>query len=96
MVCTMIKTFADKELAKLFIRNRSKSPEKLQRRLRVMLGYMEDAVALDDLAAIPGGRLEPLKGKRKGQYSLRISGNWRLCFVWEDGYIYELELVDYH
>ena len=96
MLCNMIKTFSDKELEKLFNRNRSKNPEKLQRRLRIMLGYMDDAVALDDLAAIPGGRLEPLKGKRKGQYSLRVSGNWRLCFVWVDGYIYDLELVDYH
>jgi toxin HigB-1 len=61
-----------------------------------MLGYMEDAVALDDLAAIPGGRLEPLKGKRKGQHSLRVSGNWRLCFVCVDGPIYDLELADYH
>lgn len=61
-----------------------------------MLGYMEDAVVLDDLAAIPGARLELLKGKRKGQYSLQVSGNWRLCFVWRDECIYDLELVDYH
>ncbi len=74
MLCNMIKTFSEKELEKLFNRNRSKSPEKLQRRLRIMLGYMEDAVALDDLAAIPGGRLELLKGKRKGLHSLRVSG----------------------
>jgi toxin HigB-1 len=92
----MIKNFADKELEKLFNRRRSKSPEHLHRRLRLLLGYMQDALRLEDLAAIPGGCLEKLKLDRKGQHSLQVSGNWRLCFTWKEGYIHNLELVDYH
>ncbi len=92
----MIKSFADKELEKLFHRRRPKSPEHLQRRLRLLLGYMQDATLLEDLAAVPGGRLEALKLNRKGQHSLQVSGNWRLCFTWEDGDLYGVELVDYH
>jgi toxin HigB-1 len=92
----MISTFADKELEKLFHRKRSKSPEHLQRRLRLLLGFMQDALLLEDLAAIPGGHLEALKGRRKGQHGLRVSGNWRLCFTWREGYIHDPELVDYH
>jgi toxin HigB-1 len=57
---------------------------------------MQDALVLEDLAAIPGGYLEALKFNRKGQHSLRVSGNWRLCFTWSEGYIHNLELVDYH
>jgi proteic killer suppression protein len=92
----MIKTFLDKELEKLFNRERSKTPEKLQKRLRNRMDFMEGATTLEDLAAIPGGNLESLKGKRKGQHSLQVSGNWRLCFVWKDGDVFDLELVDYH
>jgi proteic killer suppression protein len=92
----MIKTFADKELEKVFRLRRSKSPQHLQKRLRNRLELLDGAETLDDLAAIPGGYLEALKGKREGQHSLRVGGNWRLCFVWNNGHIYGVELVDYH
>jgi toxin HigB-1 len=96
MVCLMIRTFADKELEKVFHLTRSKSPQHLQKRLRNRLELLDSAETLEDLAAIPGGYLEALKGKREGQHSLRVSGNWRLCFVWNNGHTYDVELVDYH
>lgn len=92
----MIKSFKDKELGKLFNGIRSNCPEKLHKRIRNKLDLMDSAHVLEDLAAIPGGNLEPLLGDRKGQHSLRVSGNWRLCFVWHEGHVYNVELVDYH
>jgi proteic killer suppression protein len=57
---------------------------------------MESATELRDLAAPPGNRLEALHGDRKGQHSIRINDQWRLCFVWRDGNAYNVEIVDYH
>ena len=54
------------------------------------------AKTLDDLRIPPGNRLEALKGDRLGQYSIRINDRWRICFVWEQGDAYEVEIVDYH
>lgn len=51
---------------------------------------------LDDLRIPPGNRLEPLKGDRRGQHSIRINDRWRVCFVWKDGDAYDVEIVDYH
>jgi proteic killer suppression protein len=51
---------------------------------------------LRDLAAPPGNCLEALRGERKGQHSIRINDQWRLCFVWRDGNAHEVEIVDYH
>jgi proteic killer suppression protein len=92
----MIKSFADKELEKVFRLRRSKSPQHLQKRLRNRLELLDSAEMLADLAAIPGGFLEAFKGQREGQHSLRVSGNWRLCFVWKNGHVHDVELVDYH
>ena len=49
-----------------------------------------------DLRVPPGNRLKALKGDRKGQHSMRINDQWRICFVWKDGHAYEVEIVDYH
>jgi len=57
---------------------------------------LDDAEKLEDMAAVPGNRLETLDGDRKGQHSIRIDDQWRLCFVWRDGGAYEVEFVDYH
>lgn len=57
---------------------------------------LNNAHRLDDLRAPPANRLEALKGKRKGQYSIRINDQWRFCFVWGDGNASEVEIVDYH
>jgi len=92
----VIRTFKDKELARLFEGRYSKSPQHLQKRAVLILLFMDAAVTLQDLRAMPGGFLEHLKGDREGQYSLRVSGNWRLCFTWDAGNIDAVELVDYH
>lgn len=54
------------------------------------------AVTLEDLRALPGNRLEKLRGDRAGEWSIRVTGQWRLCFQWKDGDAYQVELVDYH
>jgi toxin HigB-1 len=54
------------------------------------------AVSLQDLRVPPGNRLEELKGNRKGQHSIRINDQWRICFAWRDGDAYRVEITDYH
>jgi proteic killer suppression protein len=57
---------------------------------------LSNAHSLDDLRIPPANRLETLKGKRKGQHSIRINDQWRICFVWVDGNANNVEIVDYH
>lgn len=57
---------------------------------------LDAATVLDDLRIPPANRLEALSGNRKGQHSIRINGQWRVCFVWKDGNAYDVEIVDYH
>jgi len=63
---------------------------------RTRLRRLEAATSLKDLAAIPGNQLEALKRDRKGQYSIRINDQWRLCFVWRNDGAEDVEIVDYH
>ena len=93
----MIKSFKDKEAERLFTREPSRklSPE-IQRLGLRKLRMLNRANSLDDLRIPPGNRLEVLKGGRLGQYSIRINARWRICFVWEQGDVYEVEIVDYH
>ena len=58
--------------------------------------YLHQAKILNDLAALPGSRREKLSGDRRGQYSIRINDQWRVCFRWNDGRAYEVEITDYH
>jgi proteic killer suppression protein len=93
----VIKSFADKLTAAVFagheVRRLAKPLQKAARRKLMML----DAVSsLDTLRATPGNRLEPLKGDRKGQHSIRINDQWRVCFRWEAGHAWGVEIVDYH
>ncbi|MBK6401669.1 MAG: type II toxin-antitoxin system RelE/ParE family toxin [Rhodocyclaceae bacterium] len=60
------------------------------------LAMLHRAVRLDDLRIPPQNRLEALKGDRKGQWSIRINDQWRICFVWNDGQVFDVEIVDYH
>jgi proteic killer suppression protein len=93
----MIKNFADKETEKLFSRQLSrKLPQNIQRNARIKLEILDSAGELQDLMVPPGNRLEKLSGDRKGQHSIRINQQWRICFIWRDGNIYEVEIVDYH
>ncbi len=93
----MIKTFADKETEKLFKRKFSKKlPTKIQHLARRKLVMIDAATAIEDLRSPPGNRLEKLSGNRKGQYSIRINDQWRICFVWKSGHAYQVEVTDYH
>lgn len=68
----------------------------IERAARRKLLYLHRARTLEDLKAPPGNRLELLRGDRKGQYSIRINDQWRICFAWRDGDAYDVEIVDYH
>ena len=93
----MIKGFADKETEKLWNRERSKVvPAHLQRGALRKLTQLNNAEDLNDLRIPPGNKLEKLSGERAGQHSIRINIQHRVCFVWEDGDAYDVEIVDYH
>jgi proteic killer suppression protein len=93
----MIKGFANKETEKLWQRKRSKAvPTQLQKAVLRKLSQLHFSERLEDLAIPPGNRLEPLSGDRKGQHSIRINDQYRVCFVWDGGDAYEVEVIDYH
>jgi len=71
-------------------------PTELQEVARRKLRMLNAAQSLADLRIPPANRLEALKGKRKGQHSIRINDQWRICFVWEQGDAVNVEIVDYH
>jgi proteic killer suppression protein len=93
----MIQSFRSSRTEALFRGDggdrRWRSFEKVARRKLLML---DGAHALFDLASPPANRLEALKGDRRGQHSIRINDQWRVCFVWCDGHAYDVEIVDYH
>jgi len=93
----MIKSFACKETEKLFNREFSrKLPQGIQRVARRKLEILSAAEVLQDLRIPPSNRLEKLSGDRQGQYSVRINNQWRICFEWRRGDVYNVEIVDYH
>jgi len=92
----MIKSF-DKETERLFSRQYSRRfPSNLHRIAWRKLAILDAAEQLEDLRVPPGNRLEKLSGDRRGQYSIRINDQWRICFEWREGNAYEVEIVDYH
>ena len=93
----MIRTFRDPQAENIFQRQRVKGLSRdVQRAGLRKLVILDAAELLDDLRVPPGNRLEKLKGDRKGQYSIRITDQWRICFVWSDGDAYDVEITDYH
>jgi proteic killer suppression protein len=92
----MIRVFKDKELEKFFDGKSSRIPQDISNTLGRKLEMLEAASTIDTLRQPPGNHLELLTGDRDGQYSIRINKRWRLCFIWEDGNVYALELIDYH
>jgi proteic killer suppression protein len=93
----VIESFASDETKKIFLGTIStKLPKDIQRTARRKLIYIDDAEDLKDLLAPPGNRLEKLKGKRAGQYSIRINDQWRICFEWVDNKARNVEIVDCH
>lgn len=73
-----------------------KYPEDIQRVALRKLKMLDRSQSLMDLRSPPANRLEKLKGERDGQYSIRINDQWRLCFRWENGDAFDVEIVDYH
>jgi proteic killer suppression protein len=92
----MIKTFKCKDTAKLFDDMDVKRFRSISRAARIKLEILNATVSLESLKIPPGNRLESLKGERAGQHSIRINAQWRICFVWQDGNVHDVEIVDYH
>jgi toxin HigB-1 len=93
----VIKTFADKRTAALFSGQFVKGlPSDVATRAKRKLDLIDSAASLEFLRVPPGNRLEALKGKRKGQHSVRVNEQWRVCFRWSEGRAYDVEFCDYH
>ena len=92
----MIVSFADKETEHLASGRRLRRLASVESVARRKLRQLEIAGRLDDLRVPPGNRLEALKGDRKGQMSIRINDQWRLCFRWTEAGPADVEIVDYH
>lgn len=93
----MIKSFACKETEKIWHEIRSKKfPPDIQDRALRKLSLLEVAQNIEDLREPPSNHLERLQGNRKGQMSIRINKQWRICFVWDNGEAHHVEIVDYH
>lgn len=92
----MIRSFKCKDTEKLFNDTAVKRFRSISRKARIKLEMLNATVSLGGLKVPPGNRLEALKGDRKGQYSIRIDSQWRICFKWEDGNTYDVEIIDYH
>ena len=92
----MIRSFRPKETEQLHNREAVKRFRNIERVALRKLRQLDAAARLSDLAPPPGNRLEALRGDRKGQHSIRINDQWRVCFVWRDGNAFEVEIADYH
>ena len=93
----MIKSFRGKETAKIWRREYSKRlPRDIQERALMKLQQLDAAGVLKDLSIPSSNQLEALRGDRKGEYSIRINRQWRICFRWRDGHASDVEIADYH
>jgi proteic killer suppression protein len=92
----MIKSFRDSDTERLYSRRPVPRWHRIERAARRKLSLLNRARSLNDLRLPPGNRLEALKGDRKGQHSIRINDQWRVCFRWVDADAWEVEIVDYH
>jgi proteic killer suppression protein len=94
----VILNYRDKRTREFASGKRVKAFSGIERPARLKLDRLEAATSIRDLAALPGNRLEALTGNRKGQYSIRVNDQWRVCFEWADRDIgpSNVEIVDYH
>ena len=93
----MIKSFNGKLSEALWTGSIKKGfPQELVRRAQLKLAALHAATELSDLATPPANRLEALRGERAGQHSIPINDRWRICFVWRNGDVEDVEVVDYH
>ena len=93
----VIKTFADRRTQELYATGKAKQfPPDVAKRAARKLEYIDLATRLEDLRSPPGNRLHVLQGDRKGQYSVSVNDQWRICFRFVDGDAYDVEICDYH
>ena len=93
----MIQNYKNLDTEAVANRERCRTfPADIQRRAQAKLMILNNAKNLNDLRVPPGNRLEALSGDRKGQHSIRINDQWRICFFWKPGNAYQVEIVDYH
>jgi len=93
----MIHSFSDKVAMAVFNSQPTRRlPATLYKRAQLKLWAVHHATCLEDLRIPPSNHLEALQGDRNGQYSIRINNQWRICFTWQDGHAYAVEIVDYH
>jgi len=93
----VIRSFKDKESEKVWLQEYSKKfPKEIQRIALRKLFMLNRAKNFDDLRIPPSNYLEKLKGDRKGQYSIRINKQWRICFKWLNGEAFNVEITNYH
>ena len=92
----MIRSFKDKDTKAIFRQERVRRFQQIASVALRRLVQIDSADELRDLASPPANRLEPLKGNRVGQYSVRINDQYRICFRWNNGHAYDVEITDYH
>ena len=92
----MIRSFRGAEAQAIYEGKRSRRFGAIQKPIERKLQMLDAAIRLDDLRSPPGNRLEPLAGARKGQHSIRINDQFRICFRWTDAGPEDVEIVDYH
>jgi proteic killer suppression protein len=92
----VIRSFQDKGVEELFHDRPVRRFRAIERPARRKLLYLHRARVLEDLTAPPGNQREALKGDRRGQHSIRINDQWRVCFTWKGGDAHDVEIVDYH
>jgi proteic killer suppression protein len=92
----MIVSFRDRDTQRLFNDQPVRRFGAIERQARRKLLLLNQARSLTDLRVPPGNRLELLHGDRKGQHSIRINDQWRICFRWNDGDAFDVEIADYH
>jgi toxin HigB-1 len=92
----MIKSFASRDTEALFNEIPVRRYQSIERQARRKLLYLNSVRTLQDLLQPPGNKLEALKGNRKGQHSIRVNDQWRICFKWRDGNVFDVEIADYH
>lgn len=92
----MIRSFRDRDTLELFEGRCPRRWIAIRRVAERKLAQLDAAATLAFLRVPPGNRLETLKGDRAGQWSIRINDQWRVCFVWRDGHVWDVEIVDYH
>jgi toxin HigB-1 len=92
----MIRAFRDADTQTLFEGRAVRRFQAFRKAAERELQMIDAALSLASLASPPGNRLEALKGDRRGQHSIRITSQWRVCFAWREDGAYDVEIVDYH